>query len=319
MRKAAPLALAALLAACSPTTHAVTPAALGTFHSAAALEAVVDQPGPIVVETVVGADWQVDRSGLLNLHSPAAIAAGVRSGPEPIVVMFHALRHPTRGLYLVDTGVERALFDEPGKAAIRGLVASVAHVDRMHRRVDTATWIAAEKQRVRGVFLTHMHIDHISGMRDVPDATPIYIGPGEAEDTSFQNLFVQNVTDDALEGKGALRELRFTHDPSKTFEGVLDVFGDGSLWAIHVPGHTAGSTAYLARTPSGPVLLVGDACHTVWGWDHQVEPGSFSSDIPRSRESLLGLERFVARHPSIDVRFGHQLRSALTSPTASVR
>jgi len=87
---------------------------------------------------------------------------------------------------------------------------------------------------------------------------------------------------------------------------VLDVFGDGTVWALAVPGHTPGSTAYLARTPTGPVLLVGDACHTAWGWENGVEPGKFSADLPKSADSLARLKRLVARHPEIDVRLGHQ-------------
>ncbi|MDF2696775.1 MAG: Beta-lactamase-like protein, partial [Labilithrix sp.] len=75
-----------------------------------------------------------------------------------------------------------------------------------------------------------------------------------------------------------------------------------------VPGHTPGSTAYLARTSSGPILFTGDACHTTWGWDHGVEPGSFSSDKARSAASLERLRRFVKKHPSIEVRVGHQVR-----------
>jgi N-acyl homoserine lactone hydrolase len=101
--------------------------------------------------------------------------------------------------------------------------------------------------------------------------------------------------------------------PDGLFDGVLDVFGDGSLWAIWVPGHTPGTIAYLARTLTGPVLLVGDACHTAWGWEHDVEPGSFSVDRAKGAESLARLERFVARHPKIDVRLGHQ-EWARTSP-----
>jgi hypothetical protein len=30
----------------------------------------------------------------------------------------------------------------------------------------------------------------------------------------------------------------------------------------------------LARTTTGPVLLTGDTCHTRWGWDNSVEPGT---------------------------------------------
>lgn len=101
---------------------------------------------------------------------------------------------------------------------------------------------------------------------------------------------------------------RFAPDVDGAFDGLLDVFGDQTFWAIHVPGHTAGSTAYLARTTTGPVLLTGDACHTIWGWEHGVEPGSFSSDRAQSASSLARLRRFVAKHPTMDVRVGHQAR-----------
>jgi glyoxylase-like metal-dependent hydrolase (beta-lactamase superfamily II) len=117
------------------------------------------------------------------------------------------------------------------------------------------------------------------------------------------------VTDQALEGKGALNELQFSAD------GVLDVFGDGSFWALYVPGHTKGSTAFLARTTQGPVLMTGDACHTKWGWDNGVEPGTFSDDKKASAESLARLRTLVERHPKIEVRLGHQGFGSTTAVT----
>lgn len=316
----ASLALSLSALACAPTTHAVAPATIGVPRSTADLEAAVDQPGPVTVETVVGADWQVDRSGLINLSHRKAVAAGLSDGPEPVIVPFHAIKHPTQGIYLVDTGVEKALRDEPGKAAVRGMLASFMHLDKMVFHTDTAAWIGRQKVPVRGVFLTHLHVDHISGMRDVPSSAVVYTGPGEATDKAFLHMFVRGVTDDALDGKGPIREWRFARDASGAFEGVIDVFGDASVWAISVPGHTAGSTAYLARTPSGPVLMVGDACHTAWGWENGVEPGTFSEDQKRSAESLARLQRFVAKHPAVDVRLGHQvLKRREAAPSASAR
>ncbi|APR81774.1 Beta-lactamase-like protein [Minicystis rosea] len=310
------------VAACQPfrvTHHAVAPAAIGVARSSVDLAAVTDEPGPVTVETVVGADWEIDRSGLINLEHPKAVAAGLKDGPEPIIIPFHAVRHPTQGLFLVDTGVERALRDQPDQAAIRGLAASVMHVDKMRFRTDTASWVAAQKEPVKGVFLTHLHVDHISGMRDVPASAVVYTGPGETTESSFQNLFVGPITDSALAGKGPIRELRFTPDAGGDFDGVLDVFGDGSFWALWVPGHTPGSTAYLARTPEGPVLMVGDACHTAWGWEHGVEPGTFSHDRKKSVDSLARLQRFVAKHPRISVRLGHQLLAQKGAPSVSAR
>jgi glyoxylase-like metal-dependent hydrolase (beta-lactamase superfamily II) len=289
-----------------PSTHPTEPADLGTPSATSEIEAVLDQPTDVRVETIVGADWEVDRSGLINLDSPEAKEAGLVDGPEPIQVYFHAVHHPTRGLYLIDTGVERALFDDPEHAAIRGLVATAMHAEKMKRGADTATWIASQKEPVKGVFLTHLHLDHVSGMPDVPKDAEIFAGPGETSERGFLNVFVQSSIDRALEGHRALREWKYERDPSGTFLGVLDVFGDKTVFALHVPGHTAGSTAYLVRSTTGPILFTGDACHTAWGWEHGVEPGTFSADRPTSKASLGALRAFVAKHPEIDVRLGHQ-------------
>jgi glyoxylase-like metal-dependent hydrolase (beta-lactamase superfamily II) len=300
------------LCGCAVTSHGAQPAQLGTPRPLSALEAVVDQPGPIEVETIVAGDWHVPLSGLLNLDDPSAQAAGLEDREEPIEIYAHALRHPQFGSFLIDSGVESALAGDRDQAAIGGLVASVAGLDALKVRLDTRTWLSRQSEPLRGVLLTHLHLDHIMGLPDVPAGTPIFTGPGEAQATSFENLFVQSTTDRELAAHAPLSEWAFgaaasaAGGASEGIAAVLDVFGDGSLWALHVPGHTPGSTAYLARSPTGPVLFTGDACHTAWGWQHGVEPGTFSSDRARSRGSLLALRALAERHPGIEVRLGHQ-------------
>lgn len=299
-------ALASALAGCTVTGHPEAPSDLGTARAEADLLAVIDRPGPLAVETVVSADWAVDRGGLLNLESPKARAAGLADGPEPIQIYFHAIRHPTRGTFLVDTGVERALRDAPDRAAFRGLAARFMHVDRLVVRRPLGDWLAAESSPVSGVLLTHLHLDHLTGMPDLPAGTPLYAGPGEATTRGLLNAFVRGATDRALDAKGAIRAWPFRRDATGRLDGVVDVFGDGTLWALLLPGHTPGSTAYLARTPSGPVLLTGDVCHTRWGWDHGVEPGGFNGDSDAARVSFERLRAFAAEHPRMSVRLGHQ-------------
>jgi N-acyl homoserine lactone hydrolase len=308
LRRRSPVALLLLLAGCATTSHPQGPSALGQPRSGRELLAVLDQPGPVELETVASADWTVPLAGLLNLDNPRARAAGLADRPEPVQVYFHALRHPTRGLFLVDTGVERALRDRPAEAAVRGAVASQMRLDQLKVRTALGDWLASQPQPVSvgGVLLTHLHPDHLTGMADVAAGTRVYAGPTEASERGLLQLFVQPNLDRALAGKGVLAAWPFAPDPDDTFEGVVDVFGDGTVWALWVPGHTSGSTAYLVRTPRGPVLLTGDACHTRWGWEHDVEPGSFSSDVPRSAASLARLRRLVAQHPGVEVRFGHQ-------------
>lgn len=307
------LTVAATLAltGCAVSSHATQPSSLGR---ASELLAVVDQPGPLEVETVRSTKWAVTREGLINLDHPKAKAAGLKDGDEPIEVDFHVIRHPRFGTFLIDTGVERALRDAPDQAAMRGLVARELHLEKMEFEKPLGDWLAAQSTPLAGVFLTHLHLDHISGAPDLPKTTPLYAGPGETKDRAFLNLFTQGSTDRALEGLPPVSEWGFTADADGRFAGVVDVFGDGSLFALWVPGHTPGSTAYLARTAQGPVLFTGDTCHTAWGWENDVEPGSFTADPEANAKSLAVLRALVREHPAISVRLGHQ-----PLPAAAVR
>ena len=297
---------ATMLGGCTFSSHPTQPSALGTTRSSSELLAVIDQAGPVEVETVSSADWAVDRSGVLNLDHPKAKAAGLEDQDEAIEIYFHVLRHPTRGMYIVDTGVERALRDDAEHAAVRGIVASFMHREKMKINVPLGDWLSQHPESLRGVLLTHLHLDHIMGMPDVPKGTPIFTGPGETDAHALTNVVVRPSIDRELEGQAPIQEWQYHADADGRFAGVLDVFGDGSLWALSMPGHTRGSTAYLARTPKGPVLLTGDTCHTAWGWENEVEPGSFTSDHPGNAESLARLRTLVREHPAIDVRLGHQ-------------
>ncbi|MCP3371904.1 MBL fold metallo-hydrolase [Bradyrhizobium cajani] len=294
------------LSACTQTSHSTKPANLGKAISSAAMEALIDQPGPIELETVVGADWIADLSGLLNLKDPKAVEAGLRDHEEPIQIYAHLLRHPTQGFFMVDTGVSKRLVADPASLGVGWVLRTFAKIERMQVRQDTLSVIKSEGVPLKGVFMTHLHLDHISGMPDVPKDVPIYTGPGEPEYSSLVHMFVQGMEDSFLAGRPPLQELQFAKDPDGRLEGVIDVFGDGSFFAIQSPGHTPGSMAFVVRTTAGPVLLTGDTCHTRWGWDNGVEPGSYIDDRERTRKNLLALKALSERHPKMIVKLGHQ-------------
>jgi glyoxylase-like metal-dependent hydrolase (beta-lactamase superfamily II) len=300
----AALSLAALVGpGCRVTGRVPAEATLGQPVTGAALESLIDRPGPLVLEKVHGADWAVPLSGLLDLDHERARRAGLEERDEPIEINFYAIRHPQRGTFLVDSGVQRGLLDEG--SLVDGMLGRFMHKERMKVVEDTATWLARQPAPPAGVFLTHLHLDHVLGLSDLPAHTPVYVGPGETEHHRFVNAFVQGTTDRALE-RHDLRTLRFGPAQGADAINALDVFGDGSLFALHVPGHTAGSLAFLARTTTGPVLLAGDASHTAWGWQNGVPPGDFTEDGPRGAASLAALQALVRRHPGTVVHPGHQ-------------
>lgn len=302
-----PLQIAALLlVGCQASTLPVLQSSLGVSRRTADLLAVLDLPGPVTVDTVLSAHWAVELGGLLDLDDPRAEAAKLENRDEPIEVYFHALRHPKFGLYIIDTGVETAERDHPDAAGVQGLVRKFIHPEKLRVTMPLGAWLKNQPDKLAGVLFTHLHIDHIWGGPDLPKPTPLYSGPGETAARKFDHLFVQGVTDDLLAGQKEVLEWRFKADGDARFAGVVDVFGDGSLWALWTPGHTPGSTTYIARTPQGPVLFTGDTCHTAWGWKNGVPPGSFTADRAANQKSLDALRKLAAEHPAMQVRLGHQ-------------
>jgi glyoxylase-like metal-dependent hydrolase (beta-lactamase superfamily II) len=289
---------------CKLSSHPATSASLGNATTMTEMESTIDSPGAIQFETIVAADWTVKLSGLVNLDAPKAKEANLQERDEAIQVYFYALRHPSRGLFLVDTGAEKNLRDAPENAAVKGTVASVMHLEKMTVRTDTATWLSKQPLPPAGIFLTHLHVDHVMGLPDIPKTTPIFAGPGEISDKAFVNVFLKETINREFDAFSALQE--WTFPTPETGLPVLDVFGDKMLYAIFAPGHTDGSTAYLARTTEGPVLMVGDVCHTVWGWENGVEPGSFTKNHEQNAQSLEALRQLSSRHPKMKVKLGHQ-------------
>jgi glyoxylase-like metal-dependent hydrolase (beta-lactamase superfamily II) len=301
--------IAAAFSGCVATHHATVPASIGVPSDVERMVALLSTPGPVVLESVDSAQWSVPLSGLLNLNHPTAKAAHLEDKAEPIVVPVHVLRHPDHGTFIIDTGVEEGL-KTPSQSAVRGVVNTFFDLEKtMHVERSLKTVLAAESAPLAGVFLTHIHLDHVMGLPDVPRGTPIYAGPGETSPTSLENALVASAYDRLFEGQAPLQEWRFdvaAADNAAGFKGIVDIFGDGSVFALWVPGHTPGSTAYLVRSTTGPVLLTGDASHTRWGWDHDVEPGTYTADAVAGRHSFDALRAFAAAHTDIEVRVGHQ-------------
>src|ERR1043165_671681 len=116
-----------------------------------------------------------------------------------MVVPVHLVRPPTAGLFLVDSGVEAAVRDDPDHAAVRGVVAAFMNIDTtMHVDHDMKSVLHGEKPA--GVLLTHLHLDHVMGLQDLPKSTPIYAGPGETTPTSLENAVAAADIDRALDG-----------------------------------------------------------------------------------------------------------------------
>ncbi|MEO0437562.1 MAG: MBL fold metallo-hydrolase [Pseudomonadota bacterium] len=298
-RKISTLLIMAILVACQASTTPTEIASLGTPSSREKLLESIAKKPTVRFRKWTSASWIVPLGGLLNLNHPKVIAAKIEDREEPIEIYVYSLTHPKFGTYLVDSGVSTLFLEESGNPLISMIVARAMNMGQLVVE-KTTTDIAKALGGIDGVFLTHIHLDHIMGLTDLPSSTPVYIGPGDAAAKAGLNALTIGSTDRLLATQGRLKEWDYSHAK------VLDIFGDGSVFAIHSPGHTPGATAYFVNSTAGPQLLLGDTTHTRWGWENGVEAGSFSADIPTSAKSLGWLKALALELPEATAHPGHQ-------------
>ena len=300
-----------LLLGCSASSIPTRPGEL----SSAATEGTAEVR--VRLERVVAAHWAVPLSGLLDLEHEAAVAAGLEDREEPIDIAVFVIDHPTRGRYLVDSGVAEAFRRGPDAAGVSRLVSWVMGADALDIRTTTESLGAGPAGPIRGVFLTHMHLDHVMGLPDVPADAQVFVGPREPQARRLEHLATRGTIDRLVGEERVLRTWPLEADPTGAFEGRVDVFGDGSVIGLHVPGHTPGSMAFLIRAEDGDHLVLGDASHTAWGWANGVPPGTYTMDADRGQESLARLRRLAASRPELHVHPGHQSLTVAARITAA--
>jgi glyoxylase-like metal-dependent hydrolase (beta-lactamase superfamily II) len=151
-------------------------------------------------------------------------------------------------------------------------------------RIAEALSATAGAGKVVAVFLTHSHRDHIGGWPAVRDARfhlaaaelPYFLGAVRHRDLGSR----------AVDGLIDYRRPLAGEVSTATFDAdTAFLAGADTVYAFPLPGHTAGSAAYLI----GDVLFVGDAiAHTPVAGFHPARP-LYTQDRKANRESLRAL------------------------------
>ena len=174
-------------------------------------------------------------------------------------------------IYLLTTGAEAALIDAGCGQATDLLLANIE-----------AAGVSAA--RVRWLLLTHCHFDHTGGAEEVRrrlgclsaahelDAAFIEAGDNDVCAASWYNSRLTPCPID--------RKLR---GPRETL-----VLGASTIEAIHIPGHSPGSVAYLFES-AGRRILFGQDVHGPLAASLR----SNADDYQRSLQTLLALEADV--------------------------
>ncbi len=263
-------------------------------------EEIFASPKPISIETYSTGNMETDLSGIMNLDHPGA--AGIEDEVVNIPVTVSVVQHQEQGAYLIDAGLDASYVHNP-YGTVKGLMAKNLGRGSQEPNTHIAAILQREGIQIKGVWLTHMHPDHTAGIIDLPKDIPYVVGEGERY-LNFR-FFMET---DHLAGIDELHEIDFEQGVDlPPFGKCIDLFGDGSFWAIETSGHSKGHVMYLINALEGPVLVTGDACNDQYQFDTGVGPGYFSSDKEKAQEVLETLIGFKERYPQVRLVYGHDL------------
>ncbi len=205
-------------------------------------------------------------------------------------VSVYLIEHP-QGLILVDTGWHRDMSPEGvyDKAAqIKSLGSRVLYnVNQGQIPLGEAVDEQLETMGIKPadldyVLLTHLDCDHANGLRAVKDAKHIIVAQEELDCARknglirYKKKWWEGVDLQTIEWNG-------TEGPAgKSF----DLFGDGSVKMINIPGHCDGLCAVKITREDGKfVLLFSDGGYATKSWKEMITSG-VSLDKEMQRKSL---------------------------------
>ena len=213
------------------------------------------------------------------------------------------VRHPSAGVVLIDTGMHPDAATDLRRdfgvamSVLFGRMKPIAPFDRQLRDHGV------EPGEVERVVMTHLHVDHTSGMRLLPNA---------------RFTIARREWGAATKPRASLKGYVAHHLPPAErvdlvdFEDgdTVDLLGDGSIRLVSTPGHTPGHMSVLL---DGRLMAVGDAAYTVRSVAEQRLP-LFTADDDRSRATLRTLKEFadagVTLVPSHDPAAWRQVSAA---------
>ena len=173
---------------------------------------------------------------------------------------------------LWDTGLPKAMLNHvPDPKQGSDAVLTVTIVDQLAK-------LGIKPDQIAIVGISHEHFDHTGQAGDFPGAK-LLIGKGDVDDMRGPGADHAAALAHWLKDGGALEPV----------VGDKDVFGDGSIVMLDLPGHTPGHHGLLVKLQhKGYVLLSGDVSHFTTNYDSDGVP-SFNSN---RADTLASLDRF---------------------------
>jgi glyoxylase-like metal-dependent hydrolase (beta-lactamase superfamily II) len=258
-----------LAPACAPKpAPADTPAAPETE-----IVAEAEAPAPLTVNVL-------DCGTIDVLDLDAFSSAGDYAGQtDTFTDTCYVINHP-EGRLLWDLGL-------PGMLAGAGVqnVGGIFNVSLDKTITGQLAELGLTADDVDYVSLSHDHFDHIGQVDQVLNATWL------VQEDEYDDMFPPEGTEREIDPQLAAMWAAFRPLEVQKISGDYDVFGDGTVKILEMPGHTPGHSVLLLDMPeTGPVMLAGDLWHRKESRELRRVP-RFNWSEP---ETLASMDKFEA-------------------------
>jgi glyoxylase-like metal-dependent hydrolase (beta-lactamase superfamily II) len=174
-----------------------------------------------------------------------------------IPVRYGVFDHARVGRCLIDTGYTRRVL-----GGRRSLPLQI-YARLLAPRLDQEA--LPRSDNVAAILITHLHADHIAALQDYPDAQLYASGAGVDHFVTGNGAtrVRHGVFRELLPADFAARIKRFENCPTAAapfgLGAAYDVFGDGEVLAVPLPGHMRGHTGFVWPKLDPPLLYAADA------------------------------------------------------------
>ncbi len=235
-------------------------------------------------------------------RNPIAYTGLFRSKKRRILlpVSAYLIEHP-KGLVLIDTGWHRDVrIDQIKHMSWKLNFASKARLPEGEAIDEQFGKLGIKPRDLDYVFLTHLDVDHASGLELVKEAKHIMTSKEELEaaqkgDIRYSDRFWNGVNLEPFKMKAS------SYGP---FGRSYDVFGDESVLLIDVAGHTKGTSLVMVQNQGQFVLLTGDTGYAEESWEELRLPGPVD-DKEKMRKTLKWVQEMSKKEGCVEVLATH--------------
>jgi glyoxylase-like metal-dependent hydrolase (beta-lactamase superfamily II) len=245
---------------------------------------------------------------------------GGRFAPVDFPALSALILHPSAGPILYDTGYAEAFQSatEPFPERLYRWLTPI-HLPNEERLAAQLGRFGVAPGDVRQVLISHLHADHVAGLRDLPGALFVALQAdilgclGRRGWQALRRGFLPALLPPDFLRRLTLADERPVVDLGADwapFERGYDLLGDRSLVGIPLPGHSPGQLGVLLTTSEGrKVLLAADACWSARAWREGRPPSIVArplfADWRDYRRTLASLRELAGRQPELEIVPSH--------------